>query len=67
MKRSELLKLLADIHADTLSPAKAAEQLKQPFEDIGFAKVDHHRVAAGIRRSDLRQRQDARANFRMSS
>jgi hypothetical protein len=24
-----------------------------PFEDIGFAEVDHHRVAAGTRRSDL--------------
>src|ERR1700732_1922557 len=45
MKQSELLKLLEDIHAGTLSPAKAAEQLKHlPFEDIGFAKVDHHRA-----------------------
>jgi NCAIR mutase (PurE)-related protein len=45
MNQSELLKILADIHAGTLSPAKAAERLKHlPFEDIGFAKVDHHRA-----------------------
>src|SRR5713226_750137 len=45
MNQSELLKILEDIHAGTLSPAKAAERLKHlPFEDIGFAKVDHHRA-----------------------
>jgi len=44
MNQSELLKLLEDIHSGALSPAKAAERLKYlPFEDIGFAKVDHHR------------------------
>jgi NCAIR mutase (PurE)-related protein len=45
MNQSELLKILEDIHAGALSPAKAAERLKHlPFEDIGFAKVDHHRA-----------------------
>ena len=45
MNQSELLKILEDIHAGTLSPAKAVERLKHlPFEDIGFAKVDHHRA-----------------------
>src|ERR1700722_3937642 len=40
MNQSELLKILEDIHAGTLSPAKAAERLKHlPFEDIGFAEV----------------------------
>jgi len=44
MNQSELLKLLEDIHSGALSPAKAAERLKYlPFEDMGFAKVDHHR------------------------
>ena len=45
MNQSELLKILEDIHAGMLSPAKAVERLKHlPFEDIGFAKVDHHRA-----------------------
>jgi NCAIR mutase (PurE)-related protein len=45
MNQSELLKILEDIHNGALSPATAAERLKHlPFEDIGFAKVDHHRA-----------------------
>jgi pyridinium-3,5-biscarboxylic acid mononucleotide synthase len=45
MNQSELLKILEGIRARALSPAKAAERLKHlPFEDIGFAKVDHHRA-----------------------
>ncbi len=45
MNQSELLKILEDIHNGMLPPAKAAERLKHlPFEDIGFAKVDHHRA-----------------------
>ena len=45
MNQSELLKILEDIHNGALSPAKAAGRLKHlPFEDIGFAKVDHHRA-----------------------
>ena len=45
MNQSELLKILEKIHAGTLSPAIAAQKLKHlPFEDIGFAKVDHHRA-----------------------
>ena len=44
MNQSELLKILEEIRSGALSPAKAAERLKHlPFEDIGFAKVDHHR------------------------
>jgi len=44
MNQFELLKILEEIHSSALSPAKAAERLKHlPFEDIGFAKVDHHR------------------------
>ena len=45
MNQSELLKILEDIRAGALSPEKAAERVKHlPFEDIGFAKVDHHRA-----------------------
>jgi pyridinium-3,5-biscarboxylic acid mononucleotide synthase len=45
MNQSELLKIFEEIRSGALSPAKAAERLKHlPFEDIGFAKVDHHRA-----------------------
>jgi hypothetical protein len=44
MNSNELLTLLKAIEAGKRSPSLALEQLKQlPFEDIGFAKVDHHR------------------------
>ncbi len=37
--------LLHQVKAGALSPAEAAERLKSlPFEDLGFAKVDHHRA-----------------------
>ena len=45
MNQTDLLKILEEIRAGALSPPKAAERLKHlPFEDIGFAKVDHHRA-----------------------
>jgi len=45
MNQTDLLKILEEIHSGALSPAAAAERLKHlPFEDIGFAKVDHHRA-----------------------
>src|SRR2546426_8382933 len=45
MDQRELLKLLESVRAGNLPPAKAIERLKHlPFEDIGFAKVDHHRA-----------------------
>jgi len=45
MNHTDLLKILEEIRAGTLSPAAAADRLKHlPFEDIGFAKVDHHRA-----------------------
>src|SRR5208337_4056511 len=41
----DLLKILEKLHAGALTPAKAAGLLRHlPFEDIGFAKVDHHRA-----------------------
>jgi pyridinium-3,5-biscarboxylic acid mononucleotide synthase len=44
MNQSELLKILESVKAGELAPDKALERLKHlPFEDLGFAKVDHHR------------------------
>jgi pyridinium-3,5-biscarboxylic acid mononucleotide synthase len=45
MNQSELLKILESVKAGGLTPDKAIERLKHlPFEDLGFAKVDHHRA-----------------------
>jgi NCAIR mutase (PurE)-related protein len=44
MNEKELQRLLEDVSAGTLSAQRAIEQLKHlPFEDLDFAKVDHHR------------------------
>jgi pyridinium-3,5-biscarboxylic acid mononucleotide synthase len=45
MNQQELLKLLEAVQIGDLSPRAAIERLKHlPFEDLGFAKVDHHRA-----------------------
>ena len=45
MNQRDLLKMLESVKAGELSPQGATERLKHlPFEDIGFAKVDHHRA-----------------------
>jgi len=45
MNAQELLKLLELVQCGKLTPAKAIERLKHlPFEDLDFAKVDHHRT-----------------------
>jgi NCAIR mutase (PurE)-related protein len=45
MDQHELLKLLKSVESGGLSPDRAIERLKHlPFEDLGFAKVDHHRA-----------------------
>jgi pyridinium-3,5-biscarboxylic acid mononucleotide synthase len=45
MNLLELLKILESVKAGELLPAEAIERLKHlPFEDLGFAKVDHHRA-----------------------
>jgi NCAIR mutase (PurE)-related protein len=45
MDQRELLKILESVRSGELSPAKAIERLKHlPFEDLGFAKLDHHRA-----------------------
>ncbi|MDR3736709.1 MAG: nickel pincer cofactor biosynthesis protein LarB [Acidobacteriaceae bacterium] len=44
MERNALLSLLSQVQQGTLTPAAASEQLASlPFEDAGFAKIDHHR------------------------
>ena len=44
MERDALLKLLAQVQQGTLTPEAACKDLANlPFEDAGFAKVDHHR------------------------
>lgn len=45
MKHQDLLKVMELVKLGAFSPEKAAERLKHlPFEDLGFAKVDHHRA-----------------------
>ena len=45
MDEKHIRKLLADIAAGRLTIAKAIERLKHmPFEDLGYAKIDHHRA-----------------------
>jgi NCAIR mutase (PurE)-related protein len=45
MNQLDLLKILEQVKAGELAPPKAIERLKHlPFEDLGFAKVDHHRA-----------------------
>ena len=44
MDRATVLQLLEDVREEKLSPEAAMERLKTlPFEDIGIAKIDHHR------------------------
>src|ERR1700719_1807720 len=45
MNERELQNILEAVHSGEVSPAHAVERLKHlPFEDLGFAKVDHHRA-----------------------
>lgn len=45
MNSEEILKLLKAVGQGTISPESGVERLKHmPFEDIGIAKVDHHRA-----------------------
>ena len=42
--RHDTLRLLRQVAGGVLSPEEALSQLKrEPFEDLGYAKVDHHR------------------------
>jgi pyridinium-3,5-biscarboxylic acid mononucleotide synthase len=45
MNERELQKILESVRSGEVSPARALERLKHlPFEDLDFAKVDHHRA-----------------------
>ena len=45
MEQQELRSLLSQVAEGSLSVEQAMLQLKtQPFEDLGFAKIDHHRA-----------------------
>jgi pyridinium-3,5-biscarboxylic acid mononucleotide synthase len=45
MHRDQLLKIMQRVQAGGLSPEDAATSLENlPFEDLGFAKIDHHRA-----------------------
>src|ERR1700682_3251202 len=45
MMESDLLRLLGAVRSGALAPKSALERLKHlPFEDLDFAKVDHHRA-----------------------
>jgi NCAIR mutase (PurE)-related protein len=44
MDKSALRKLLEEVRSGGLSPDEALARLRHlPFEDLGFAKIDHHR------------------------
>lgn len=45
MEETRLKELLAQVADGSLDVAEALERLKVfPFEDVGFAKIDHHRA-----------------------
>ena len=45
MDAEAIRELLERVQAGGISPDKALEQLRHmPYEDMGFAKVDHHRA-----------------------
>src|SRR5688572_26046171 len=45
MSPEELLRLLNEVREGHLSPEGALDRLRTlPYEDLGFAKIDHHRA-----------------------
>ena len=45
MNRTQLETLLTNVAAGTVTPQEGLEQLRfLPYEDIGFARIDHHRT-----------------------
>jgi pyridinium-3,5-biscarboxylic acid mononucleotide synthase len=50
MNQATLIELLAEVQRGTLTPEQASARLATlPFEDLGFAKIDHHRsLRAGL-------------------
>lgn len=45
MNPQQVLELLESVRLGTITPSEGLERLKHmPFEDLGFARVDHHRT-----------------------
>ena len=45
MDREKIIELLENVKQGTMETSDAVEQLRKlPFQDLGFAKVDHHRA-----------------------
>lgn len=45
MNADSIRKLLEEVRSGAVSPDEAVERLRHlPFEDLGFAKIDHHRT-----------------------
>lgn len=45
MEQREILELLHQVRSGAVTPEAAAQRLDQPaFEDLGYARVDHHRA-----------------------
>ncbi len=45
MDRTAIISLLEDVREHRIDPEQVAERLRGlPFEDLGFAKIDHHRL-----------------------
>ncbi len=48
MNRESLEKILAQVHANKMSPETALSKLENlPYEDLSFARIDHHRALRG--------------------
>ena len=44
MSQHDILSILQSVRDRSLSPEEAMTRLKlEPFQDLGYAKVDHHR------------------------
>ena len=59
MNRSQIEALLNDVQSNRTSVPDALERLKDlPFEDLGFAKLDHHRSLRARHRASAGRRHD---------
>lgn len=63
MEQKEMIDLLRQVASGTMDVEQAALKLKEePFEDLGFAKIDHHRACAGVQKC-LWRRKDTGTDF----
>lgn len=64
MEHTKLTELLHQVASGDISVEKAALELKtEPFEDLGFAKLDHHRkILSGSCRGNLWCRKNSRTD-----